>query len=140
MPAKTKKELWKGKREQGGRITLPSGTEVRVEVPDVVEMVAAGAVPNPLVKFAVEMSEGMMGGLAEIDVDKIKEAAAFKRWLVATTVKDPEDLEPDDVPGLPTEDTDMIFEFATRQRTTDAVGHQLHGLETMDKWRSFHRV
>lgn len=136
MPA-SKVQTWKKKRESGGHITLPSGTEVRIEVPNVIDMLANGEVPNELVKFATEAAEAMQMGVVEADMDKIRDASKFYNWLVATTVKDPPDLTPEDIRDLPTEDADMIMEFAMRQRDTDYLGHQLHGLETLEAWRKF---
>jgi hypothetical protein len=49
------------------------------------------------------------------------------------------DITPEDVPDLPVLDRDMILEFALRQRDTDAVGHQLYGLEKLDSWVRFRR-
>lgn len=136
MAQKTQLEQWKAKRKEGGKITLPTGTQVRIEVPDLVELLAQGHVPNPLVKFALEATESLQTGL-DVDMDKIKEAAEFMRWVVAVTVKDPE-IEPSDVPEIDAMDTAMVLEFAMRQRQVDAVGHQLHGLEKIQDWRRFH--
>jgi hypothetical protein len=137
MPTPSKIDSWKRKRQAGGHVTLPSGTEVRIEVPDIMDMLGAGTVPNELVKFAVEASESMALGAMDLDAEKFKEAANFKRWVIATTVKEPDGVEPDDIPALPTEDADMLFEFAMRQRDTDALGKHLHGLEKVAEWRQF---
>lgn len=136
MPAADKVGAWKKKRLTGGHITLPSGTEVRIEIPNISEMLRANQVPNPLVKFAVDAQDALQD--MSMDMEKIKEATDFMRWMVSVTVKEPE-LTPDDVPELPVEDTDMILEFAMRQRDTDTVGHQLHGLETVSAWQNFRR-
>lgn len=130
----TKVEQWKGRKK--GDATLPSGTEVKIEIPNLPEMVREGQVPNPLVKFATEVEDMQMAG-ESLDLDKIKEATDFMRWLIATTCVEPK-IEPADVPALPTEDADMILEFALRARQVDAVGHQLHGLEKLADWRRFH--
>ncbi len=139
MATKTKLEQWKGKREAGGNITLPSGTQVRIEVPNVMDMLANGQVPNELVKYATEAADAINTGVVDAaDVEKIKEHVGFLHWVVAVTVKEPEGLTPDDVSDLPTEDADMLLEFAMRQRITDALGHHVYGMETNAAWRKFH--
>ena len=134
---KTKLEQWKAKRETGGQVTLPSGTKVRIEVPNIVTMLAHGEVPNELVKYAADTADSLQAGLLDSDIEKIKEASDYLNWLVATTIKEPEGVTADDVKDLPTEDTDMILEFALRQREVDALGHQLYGMETNEEWRKF---
>ena len=137
MPA-SKIDQWKKRREAGGRITLPSGTEVRIEVPNVMDMLAQGAVPNELVKYATDAAEAIQAGVVESDIEKIKEHVGFLHWVVATTVKEPEGLTPEDVSQLPTEDADMLLEFAMRQRVVDDLGHHVYGMETNAAWRKFH--
>lgn len=131
--------LNKWKQKKTGDITLPSGVNVKIEIPDLPEMLREGTVPNELVKFAVEAEKGLQGDAIEdeFNLEKVKEATDFMRWVVSVTVKEPV-LTPEDVPELPALDTDMILEFAMRRRQVDAVGHQLFGMETIDKWRKFH--
>jgi hypothetical protein len=117
-------------------ITLPSGIEVKIKVPDLAEMLRAGEVPNELIKVAAEARDDIAPG--GFDMEKVKEATDFMRFLVAATVAEP-DITPEDVPDLPVLDRDMILEFALRQRDTDAVGHQLYGLEKLDSWVRFRR-
>ncbi len=124
----------KAARKKGGHITLPSGTVVRIEVPSLPELLRANVVPNELVKYVTEEADNVMSGT--VDMEKIKEATDFMRFVVAKTIVEP-DVQPEDVPELATEDADMVMEFALRQREVDAVGHQLHGLEKLSEWRSF---
>jgi hypothetical protein len=125
---------WKAKTAQG-EVTLPSGTKVRIEIPDLSEMLRAGTVPNELIKFAADTQEAIKG-IEELDMERIVEATDFMRWLISATVKDPE-LVPSDVPELPALDRDMILEFAMRQRDVDAVGHHIYGLEKLADWKRF---
>lgn len=135
MP-QSKVDNWKSKKRH--KVTLNTGTEVTIEIPNLPEFLREGTVPNHLVKFAVEQAETLADPTQEFDPEKIKEATDFQRWVVSITVKDPE-LKPEDVPGLPAEDVDMITEFAMRGRDTDAIGHQLSGLERLPEWRRFRR-
>ncbi len=133
-PAGDRKSKWKSKKRISG-ITLPSGEVVDIELPLIPEMLRAGTVPNELVSFATKTQENI-GGVDSVDIEEIKEATEFMRWLVSETVKSPA-IEPDDVPELPASDVDMLLEFALRQRDTDAIGHHLHGLEKVSAWRNF---
>lgn len=118
-------------------ITLPSGTKVSIKVPNLPEMLRNGDVPNALVKYAQDASQELASVTEDFDMEKVKDATDFLRWLVVATVPEPE-LALEDVPALPAEDVDMIVEFAMRQRVVDAVGHHLAGLENLDAWRRFH--
>lgn len=124
----------KSAKKKGGLITLPTGNVVRIEIPSLPELLRQNQVPNELVKYATDEADNVLAG--SVDMAKIKEATDFMRFIVAATVVDP-DLQPDEVPELAVEDSDMIMEFALRQREVDAVGHQLHGLEQLSEWRQF---
>jgi hypothetical protein len=115
-------------------ITLPSGTVVKIKVPDLAEMLRAGEVPNELVAVAAEARDDIAP--SGFDLERVKEATDFMRFLVSATVVEPK-ISPEDVPELPVLDRDVILEFALRQRDTDAVGHQLYGLELLADWRRF---
>lgn len=128
-------DRWK-KLGQPQRVTLPSGTEVSIQVPDLPELLRAGEVPNELIKVATDASEEQ--AVSGYDPEKVKDATDFMRFLVSVTVKDPA-ITPDDVPSLPVLDRDMVIEFALRQRDTDALGHQLYGLEKLEDWKRFRR-
>lgn len=135
MP-KTSKTAWKKARTH--EVTLNSGTEVTIQIPNLVELLQAGDVPNHLVPYATRTSEAIERG-KEIKPDQIKAAAEFARFLVTKTVVEPV-VEPEDVPDLPAEDVDMLIEFATRQRDLDALGHHIAGLEKVSDFRSFRRI
>lgn len=126
---------WKKSKVHEG-ITLPSGTKVSIEIPNLPEFLRAGKVPNDLVKFANDAQEQLQDLVSEFSMEKIKEATDFMRWLTSVTVVEPK-IEPEDVPELPTEDVDMVLEFAMRRRDTDEIGHHLAGLEKVDEWNKF---
>lgn len=134
-PPKTDRvSAWKSKRRIDG-ITLPSAEVVSLVIPNLTEMLRAGAVPNELVPFATKTQEALLG-VDQIDIKQIIEATDFMRWMVSVTVVDPQ-IVPEDVPEIPTEDLEMILEFALRQRDQDAIGHHYHGLEKSKEWRNF---
>lgn len=132
---KTSSALTRWKRKgQAQEVTLPSGEKVKIKPPDVPEMLREGQVPNELIASVREAQDDTAPG--GFDPEKIKEATDYMRWLVSVTVTEPK-LAPEDVPELPVLDRDMILEFALRQRDTDAIGHQLYGMEKVADWRRF---
>lgn len=138
MPAaaKTTKASWKKSARHDG-LMLPSGNKVSIVVPNLPELLRAGKVPNALVKYAQDTSEQLAGVSEDFSMEKVKEATDFLRWVVVTTVVDPADLEPDDVPDLPAEDVDTILSWAFRQTDIDAVGKQIAGLDKVPEWEKF---
>lgn len=114
-------------------ITLPSGTEVQIELPNLGEMIKGGELSNKLVQIATKKINR-----EDINVDLISQLADFNRFLVAKTVVNPK-VEETDVPSLPPEDIDLIVALANRERDVDAVGHQLAGLESDAAFRKFRR-
>jgi len=126
----TTKTTWKKARVHKD-ITLPSGTVVDIQIPNLPKMLKGGQIPNTLVDAAVKTQSA-----TKVTRELIEETWEFYRWLVAETVVSPE-VEPDDVGELPTADVEMIVSIATRQSDLDAVGHQLGGLETQRAFRDF---
>jgi hypothetical protein len=125
-------------------VTLHSGMRIKIKVPDVPEMLRAGEVPNELIAAVNEARDDVSP--SGFDMEKVKDATDYMRWLVSVTVVEIDEgdgnfvaanLEPDDVPSLPVHDRDMILEFALRQRDRDAVGHQLYGMEKVSAWARF---
>lgn len=114
-------------------ITLLSGTTVLIEIPDLPDLIRTGELPNNLVTIAIGVVNGK-----KVTAEDISEQAAFYNQLVAMTVKQPSvTVEQIEQKLIPAEDKEMIVEFAVRQRDTDAVGHQIGGLETDASFRSF---
>lgn len=114
-------------------ITLPSGTTVAIEIPDLPNLIRTGAIPNALVGVAIGVANGK-----KVTADDIAEQAGFYNSLVAMTVKQPAVTEEQVADGtIPAEDKEMIVEFAVRQRDFDAIGHHIGGLETDASFRTF---
>lgn len=123
---------WKGKRQH--KITLPSGFEVEVVVPNLPQLVKTGQLPNDLVSQALGVVEA-----GKLTAEAIAEQADFYAKLVVQTVKSPP-LQEEDITGedpIPFEDVEMLVEIATRQRDLDALGHHIGGLHTSKEWREF---
>lgn len=112
-------------------ITLPSGTAVEITVPSLPQLARAGEIPNDLLAVATAAVKE-----EEITAEHLGKLADFHKWLIPKMVVKPT-ITPEDVAELPYEDIEMLVEIAGRQRDTDAVGHQLGGLETTAEWRDF---
>lgn len=123
---------WKRRREHD--VTLPSGAEVTIVLPNLPALAKAGQIPNELLDVASEQVN--TGQVEASTAEQITLLADFHRYLVSITVVAPK-IEADDVPELPYEDINMLVEFAIRSRDQDALGHHLSGLDRTAEWRSF---
>jgi hypothetical protein len=126
-----KSEWFKAKRHT---ITLPSGTSVEIELPNLPALIKGGAVPNELLDAAIGA-----GPDTEVTREMIEQQADFYSYLVSVTVKDPS-VAPEEVEQLPYEDVEMIAQFALRQRDMDAVYRHMSGLEKVSSFRRFRRL
>jgi len=129
--AATKKTSWIGNAQHD--VVLPSGTTIKIKLPNLPQMIKSGTVPNELVEVAIKSASN---DNQDPTADDIKAVADFHTFLVVHTVVEPEITEAD-VPQLPSEDTEMIVEFATRQRDLDAVGNHIGGLDKLEDYRKF---
>lgn len=135
MAGQSKLADWKSRKVQ--KVTLPSGFEAEIEVPDLVQMIQAGEVPNRLIKAAND-SQKIISDPTEADVvERMKEQHEFAAFLLAHMVKAPA-ITVEDYNDLPALDKDMLMSFATRATDVDAVGNQIGGLHTDKRWRRFH--
>lgn len=113
-------------------VTLASGTEVDIKVPNLPELVASGDFPNHLVDVAIDVASGE----TKVTAEEVKSQAEFYRHLISKTVVNPA-VTPDDVKDIPFEDIELLASIATRQRDVDALGHHIAGLEKNADWRRF---
>jgi hypothetical protein len=127
---KVSKTQWKARRKH--QVTLPSGAQVGIVIPNQAALLKGGQIPNDLLAIVLKQQKGD----EDLTVEDIKQAAEFDRFLVTQTVVEPEITE-DDLNDLPAEDLTMLVEFATRRRDTDVLGHHLAGLETTDEFKKF---
>ncbi len=112
-------------------VTLPSGFEVEIEIPNLPLLVKTGHFPNDLVDAAIGAIQRQ-----EITKELVDQQSDFYHKLVALTVKSPEITE-EDVVELPYEDIELLVELATRNRDVDALGRHIAGLHTSREWRKF---
>lgn len=129
-PKPASKTAWKKAKFHPG-VTLPSGTVVSIELPNLSALIKSGTIPNALIEQALAQRNAK-----QITKENLLETWEFTRFIVPQTVTDPE-ITSDDVDDLPIEDVEMIVNFATRNSDIDAVGHQLGGLETQKSFRKF---
>jgi len=122
---------WKNRSQR--TITLPSGTQVDIVLPNIAEMAAAGQIPNQLIEAAANKLEGVNVAPTQ---DALAKQAEFNRYMVAKMVKYPTIAE-GDVPDLPADDTDLLQKIAFRDTDFDAVGAHISGLETVPSFRRF---
>lgn len=125
----TSKTAWQ--KAKTHTITLPSGTAVEIQLPNMPLLIKAGDIPNHLLDVAVKVQTAQT-----VDVEMIQAQADLIRFLIPRIVVKPAITE-EDVESIPYEDIEMLMEFANRQRDFDAVGHHLAGLETSDQFRKF---
>ncbi len=122
------------KKAKVHEVTLPSGFEVSIVIPNLPEMVKAGSIPNDLIDAALGAMQKQ-----EITPELIKEQAGFFNLLVLNMVKEPEITEADLI-DLPYEDIELLVEIGTRQRDLDALGRHIAGLHKSAEWRKFRGI
>lgn len=148
---KRTKEAW-GKRAVHV-VTLPSGMDVKIRIPNLGLLLEGDALPQTLRNAALqEMVDPISNRVARgavvaaenespgepaptVTLDDVRELYDLHKWLVVQTVIEPE-LELDDLHDLPQEDLEMLTQIATRERTTDAAGRSL-GTEPLSRWATF---
>lgn len=126
-----KTDLAAWKKAKRHNITLPSGVEVEVEIPNLPLLIKTGQFPNDLMEAAIGAIQRQ-----EINKELIEQQADFYNKLVVLAVKSPEITE-EDVAELPYEDVELIVEIATRNRDLDALGRHIAGLHRSAEWRTF---
>ena len=131
MAVATKRTTDSWKAAKRHQITLPSGFQVQIEIPNLPLLVKTGQLPNDLVTEALAAIQG-----GDLTPEVIAKQSDFYDKLVSQCVKEPVITE-EDVHDLPFEDVELISEIATRQRDLDAVGHHVGGLHTSKDWRKF---
>lgn len=114
-------------------VTLPSGTVVKIRIPNLPLLVKTGQLPNELVTEALST---ISDPDKKLTPEAIAQSADFYAKLLTVTVIEPEITE-DDIPDIPFEDVEWLVELATRQRDQDALGHHIAGLHKNKDWRTF---
>jgi hypothetical protein len=117
---------------KGHLVTLSSGAQVKIEIPDLPELVKSGNIPNDLVETAISVAQGT----PNLTREHIEQQPELYRFIVKTSVVEPK-VDDELYSQIPYEDKELIVEIATRQRDVDAVGDHIGGLHTNKKWRKF---
>lgn len=125
--------LSKWKNSKRHKITLPSGMEVEVEIPNLRMLIKTGQIPNSLIEAA---GEAAASGNTTPSPELIEQQDAFYAKLVTVTVKVPA-ISEDDVADLPFEDIELIADIATRQTDRDATGRHIAGIELVEEYAAF---
>lgn len=143
MPVATK-TAWK--KAKTHTVTLPSGVEVEIQIPNLAAMAKGGELPNELLKHVTPTVPGETPTVpAEPPTEaeriaNLANLAEFQAWLVSITVVEPK-LDPDEVlKTVPTTDLEVLVELATRRRDMDVVGHHIGGLEVSAGFRKFRGI
>lgn len=135
----TSKAKWKAAKQH--TVTLPSGAEIKIELPDLATMIKGGQVPNELLDVATKVGAGK--GIEPSDEPDeqrklLGQVSEFNAFLVEQTVVEPAVTKEEVLAGdLPAEDVDLLIQFALRKTDFDAVGKHLGGLDTVDSFRQF---
>lgn len=127
-------------------ITLESGMEVDVRLPDLAILIEGDALPERLRTVAAELwqtgAPALMGdqdetGKAKLDMEMVKGLAQLRRHLAAMCLVDPA-LSADELlsSGIPAEDIDLLASIAMRERDTDARGVKL-GVMPLSRFDTF---
>ena len=116
-------------------VTLTSGVEVQIKIPNLPELVAAGEFPNHLVETAISVATGD----TKVTAEEVKAQAEFYRELISRTLVEHK-VAPEEVKDLPFEDIELLAALATRQRDVDALGQHIAGLDDNEKWRRFRGI
>lgn len=138
------------KRRSLHLITLPSGMQVTIRLPDVGMLIRRDLVPDRLRNVAMKVAIEGTASLSQLDPETgkpegfqdedLKLMFDLFDLLVIEMVVEPSlsllDLDPES--GIPREDYDMLVSLAQRERNTDAAGVTI-GVEPLSRWERFRR-
>lgn len=121
--------------------TLPSGYHVSFHLPNLGQLIKSGDIPNDLIDAAIEFQSLSQSAEAEgerpkITPDMLEKSHDWVCWIIPKMLVEPK-ITAEDVPELPSEDTDMLAAFAARVTDMDAIGHHIGGLDTNAAFRKF---
>lgn len=118
-------------------ILCPSGTRVKIRVPDLASIIEGGDLPQHLLDAALGVATKLTKGQPQGPTkEMIAQEREFTDFLVSITVTAPK-LTPETAKQIPYEDKEMIVSIATRQRDLDAEGEHIAGLTKSEKFRRF---
>lgn len=117
-------------------IVLPSGSVVKIRVPDLSLMIETGTIPQNLMDAALGVA---MDPASKPTKELIAQQREFTDIVTLKTVVDPV-LDEEDAKDIPYEDKEMLVAIATRQIDMDAEGSHIAGLDKSEKFRRFRRL
>lgn len=117
-------------------IVLPSGTVVKIRVPDLARMIEVGTIPQNLMDAALGVA---MNPAEKPSRELISTQREFTDLVTIVTAVEPK-IADDDVADVPYEDKEMLVAIATRQIDLDAEGSHIAGLDKSEKFRRFRKL
>lgn len=125
-------------------VTLPSGEQVKIQIPNLAALAKGGELPNDLLQHAAP-DPPVPGTVPEpqSEADKVKNLttlAEFQSWLVSIMLVEPKLEAKEVLDVVPTPDLEVLVELASRRRDMDVVGHHIGGLEVSADFRKFRGI
>jgi hypothetical protein len=114
----TNAAAWRNKQNQAIELELPSGLTVLVRRPPIQMWIAAGKLPENLVRTMLRAGQGTAPVVPDMSPEQFKELFEFMRTTIVAAVVQPrivdvptndDEIAPDDVP---LEDAMFIFQWA----------------------------
>ncbi len=130
-------ESWEDKRYHRG-VTLPSGAVVDIKLPDLPALAKAGDIPNELLEASAKLQKAIDDkDRSALTTETLVNLEEFMQYLLPEMVIQPKITAEDVHSKIPSEDKELLVQFAQRARDLDAVGRHLAGLEKLAEWRRF---
>lgn len=134
------------------RITLHSGMEVVIRIPDLTVLLLGDAVPETLRATALgQVFEDIASQIAETggengkpepdpdaQMDSLRKLTDLQRWLVVQMLVEPT-IEAGDLDEMPADDVNLLTLIAIRERDRDALGVTI-GVEPLHRWEQFREL
>lgn len=120
-------------------VTLPTGARVKIRIPDIADLIESGELPQQLLDAALALLAKEQDPRKKVTKEDILREREFSNFLLAKTLVAPA-VTPKQASGIPTEDKEMLAQFALRLRDLDALGEQIAGLTKSEKFRRFRRL
>lgn len=121
------------KKAKTHTVRCPSGVYVKVNIPDIADMIDSGQLPQHLIDAAIQVATR---DKVKPSKELITQQKEFTDAIVQKMVVEPE-LSAADVREIPYEDKEFLVSIATRQTDFDAEGNHIGGLHTSATFRRF---
>jgi hypothetical protein len=121
-------------------ITTHSGAVVEIRLPDIVELIESGVIPQHLLETATRVATAAQTGeVPDVSLEQLLQQRDFVNAVTVAALVTPK-VTDETVNKVPIEDRELITQIATRARDRDAVGDHIGGLHESEKWRRFRQV